>query len=146
MEQALPIGLATMKLNRSFSASMEKLFQKEFKLTKPQMLCISEIYNGPKTIGQITEALHLSYSTVSGIIDRLERDGWIKRVRDEEDRRVTWIQVTEQLGQIKESFYQHQERFYCSVLEGLEPEELDQMLRALTLLNERLEKRALEDK
>ncbi|WP_284640711.1 MarR family winged helix-turn-helix transcriptional regulator [Paenibacillus silviterrae] len=146
MEQALPISLATMKLSRSYTATMEKIFLKEFKLTKPQMLCISEISYGPKTIGQITEAMHLSYSTVSGIIDRLERDGWIRRVRDKEDRRVTWIQKTEQLEQIKVSLFEHQQRFYSSVLEGLEPAELDRMLQSLHLLSERLEKKVAEEK
>ncbi|TBL80037.1 MarR family transcriptional regulator [Paenibacillus thalictri] len=108
------------------------------------MSVIGQIYKAPKTIGQISEALQLSYSTVSGIIDRLERDEWIKRVRDQSDRRVIWIEKTEKLSQIRTTLSFFQENFFNSVLEGLDDEELDKIIRSLNLLNSQLEKKAGE--
>ncbi|WP_240762276.1 MarR family winged helix-turn-helix transcriptional regulator [Paenibacillus thalictri] len=144
MNRSLQISQSIQTLYRSYSLITERLFFNEYKLTKPQMSVIGQIYKAPKTIGQISEALQLSYSTVSGIIDRLERDEWIKRVRDQSDRRVIWIEKTEKLSQIRTTLSFFQENFFNSVLEGLDDEELDKIIRSLNLLNSQLEKKAGE--
>lgn len=33
-------------------------------------------------------------STATGVIDRLEQHGYVRRERDDEDRRVVWVQLT----------------------------------------------------
>jgi len=38
--------------------------------------------------------MHVSNPTVTGIVDRLEKSGYVKRVPDEKDRRVTNIIIT----------------------------------------------------
>jgi MarR family transcriptional regulator, organic hydroperoxide resistance regulator len=41
-------------------------------------------------------------STATGVVDRLEQHGYVRRVRDEEDRRVVWVQMTEAGSQLQE--------------------------------------------
>jgi DNA-binding MarR family transcriptional regulator len=141
MNQAIHISKSIHKLTRLYSATLEK-FLKELKLTKPQGMIIGQIYKEPRTIGQITEAVQLSYSTVSGIIDRLERDGWLQRVRDKLDRRVIWIQKTEKMDEIHNTLEFYQERFFDTVLADLDSDELDKIIASLDLLNSHLEKSA----
>lgn len=141
MNQAMQIGEAILKLSKLYRAKNEH-FLKEFKLTRPQLLTIGQIYQEPKTIGQISEAIQLSYSTVSGIIDRLERDGWIQRVRDKSDRRIIWIQKTEKIDEIANTLTYYREQFFQNVLEGLSGDEMDAILHSLQLLNAQLEKKA----
>jgi DNA-binding MarR family transcriptional regulator len=61
---------------------------------------------GPVTAGRIAELSGLSTGAVTGVIDRLERAGYVRRVRDPHDRRKVLVQVEvgdlEKFGQIFE--------------------------------------------
>jgi DNA-binding MarR family transcriptional regulator len=52
--------------------------------------------SGPVTIGQCAQHLNRAQSVVSEIIDQLERNGYLARVRDEGDRRRTLVWLTDQ--------------------------------------------------
>jgi len=68
-----------------------------YHITAPQLVCLTTIcQNGSMTTTHIAGQVHLSPSTVVGILDRLERQGWIQRVRDSRDRRVVNVTVTEE--------------------------------------------------
>ncbi|AHH93934.1 MarR family transcriptional regulator [Kutzneria viridogrisea] len=49
---------------------------------------------GPLTAGRIAELSGLSTGAVTGVIDRLERAGFVRRVRDPHDRRKVLVEVT----------------------------------------------------
>jgi DNA-binding MarR family transcriptional regulator len=69
---------------------------KQYGITVPQLVCLYEIYEkGVMTISVLSKNVHLSSSTLVGIIDRLEEKGFVRRTRDTEDRRVTFIDITE---------------------------------------------------
>lgn len=57
----------------------------------------------PLTAGQIAQLSGLSTGAVTGVIDRLERRGFVRRVRDPHDRRKVLVEVSE----IDESRYVH---------------------------------------
>ncbi len=72
-------------------------------LTSPQMRAMAvlaqpENLNG-MALKDLTLAMGLSQSTGSGIVDRLQRMGLLKRQPDENDRRLTRIVVTEGVKQ-----------------------------------------------
>ncbi|MEJ7598856.1 MAG: MarR family transcriptional regulator [Kofleriaceae bacterium] len=48
---------------------------------------------GPLTAGRIAEAMALTTGAVTGLIDRLERAGWVQRTRHEADRRQVLIEL-----------------------------------------------------
>ncbi|MEU4251347.1 MarR family transcriptional regulator [Amycolatopsis sp. NPDC026612] len=48
---------------------------------------------GPLTAGRIAELTGLSTGAVTGVIDRLEKVGLVRRVRDTEDRRKVLVEV-----------------------------------------------------
>ncbi|MFJ8964284.1 MarR family winged helix-turn-helix transcriptional regulator [Lentzea sp. NPDC102401] len=61
---------------------------------------------GPITAGRLAELSGLSTGAVTGVIDRLERAGFVRRVRDPHDRRKVLVEVTvgdvEKFGQLFE--------------------------------------------
>jgi DNA-binding MarR family transcriptional regulator len=114
-------------------------------ITPPQLMTLQQINKEPKTIGQIVNGLHLSYSTVSGIIDRLERDGWIHRERDEQDRRVIWIRKTEKMQAWVEGNSFFQETYYFEFLKGLSEEELSMLKKLNDLITTYMEKKVEEN-
>ena len=116
----------------------------EFGLTMPQIMVLKQVMCEPKTIGQIAKALDLSYSTISGIIDRLEREKFVERVRDEEDRRVIWIRKTDNIEKTMEKIPFFSEEYYRQLLAGLSEEELDMIIRSFTVIIEKIEQKVGE--
>ncbi|WP_330271294.1 MarR family transcriptional regulator [Lentzea sp. NBC_00516] len=61
---------------------------------------------GPITAGRLAELSGLSTGAVTGVIDRLEHAGFVRRVRDPNDRRKVLVEVTvgdvEKFGQLFE--------------------------------------------
>lgn len=65
-------------------------------ITAPQLVCLRAVVeNGPLTATAISREIHLSPSTVVGILDRLEDKGWVRRERGREDRRIVFVTATE---------------------------------------------------
>jgi len=67
-----------------------------FGMTGPQvtvMACLAT--RGPITLTELSRTLGMSHSTASGIVDRLEARGLVRRSEDATDRRRTAISVTE---------------------------------------------------
>jgi DNA-binding MarR family transcriptional regulator len=46
----------------------------------------------PWTAGKIAEALDLTTGAVTGLVDRLEKAGWVQRARHGVDRRQVWVE------------------------------------------------------
>jgi DNA-binding MarR family transcriptional regulator len=68
---------------------------KEFGVTGPQLWALRVIYTeGQLSMGKLSEKMYLHMSTVSGIVDRLEKKGYVERKRDVADRRVVKISLT----------------------------------------------------
>ena len=65
-------------------------------LTVPQMQTLSVLVQSDGlTMKELSERLRLAHSTVSGIIDRLERQHLVQRTIDPADRRYIRIRVSE---------------------------------------------------
>ncbi len=67
-------------------------------LTAPQMGALEELTREDGlSLKELSARMALSHSTVSGIIDRLERRGSVERRRDSEDRRYSRIFLSEEV-------------------------------------------------
>ena len=84
--------------------------------------------------------MDLSYSTVSGIIDRLEREELVERERDEQDRRVVWIRTTPKLKEFKNQVPIFSEEFYNEMFRDFSEGELDSIIITLETLIQKIEK------
>jgi len=72
-------------------------------LTGPQLLSLITIAEyGPLTSVELGKRIHLSPSTIVGILDRLENKGLIARNRDPHDRRKVYVSVLERGHEIAE--------------------------------------------
>ena len=94
-QRAKKIILALRKIMQHMDFHSRRL-NKCYGLTVPQIICLYEIFEkGVMTISVLSKSVHLSMSTLVGVIDRLEEKGFVKRTRDIKDRRITFIDITE---------------------------------------------------
>jgi MarR family transcriptional regulator, organic hydroperoxide resistance regulator len=92
------------------------------------------------TISELGEHLGLAHSTVSGLVDRLERDNWIIRRKCDEDRRRSRVHLTEQSKQFFQERVDSATDFWRQTMGQLTPEEQDGLIRSLQRLTEVMEK------
>jgi DNA-binding MarR family transcriptional regulator len=72
-----------------------KELNKVYNISSAQLNCLLTLYeNGPLPPSQIARWIMVNSSTVTGIIDRLEQKGLVKRMRISADRRVITIELT----------------------------------------------------
>jgi DNA-binding MarR family transcriptional regulator len=55
-------------------------------------------WTGPITAGEIGMHLGLSSGAVTGLLDRLETEGWVRRERDATDRRRVFVHLSHERG------------------------------------------------
>lgn len=93
---SIEIIVSIRKIVRSLNLE-SKSIQKDFGLSITQLLCMGHLQNNPNyqsTHKELMELLSLNSSTVSGIINRLEKRGYVVRLPKTGDRRVTFVTLT----------------------------------------------------
>lgn len=84
---------ALRRITRAIDVHSRALLQK-YKLTGPQLTVLKELARrGQAPIGELAKSTFLGAPTVTGVVDRLEREGWVARVSGKEDRRQTLITI-----------------------------------------------------
>ncbi|MCE5301420.1 MAG: MarR family transcriptional regulator [Spirochaetia bacterium] len=67
-------------------------------ITQAQWSVLNELKcagrHGTNTAAEIAQALHMDKPTISGVIKRLEKSGWINSVRDPKDARSKRLELT----------------------------------------------------
>ena len=67
---------------------------KDFNITIPQFTALQIlINNGNLTIGELSQKMALACSTITDLIDRMEKNQLVVRRKDEKDKRVVRIEV-----------------------------------------------------
>lgn len=108
-------------------------------LTFPQAQALSVLgAEGPMPISRLAEKTGNANSTISGIVDRLEKLELARRVRSETDRRVIYVEVTPQYEQLRERLKVGVNEYFDGLLERLEPGERNMVMNGLSLLDKAL--------
>jgi DNA-binding MarR family transcriptional regulator len=68
----------------------------EFELAPQQMIAVRMLGGGPRKMSDLAQALFCDNSNVTGIVDRLEERGLVRREAAEGDRRVKLLVLTEE--------------------------------------------------
>ena len=68
----------------------------EFELAPQQMIALRILGGGPRKMSELADALFCDNSNVTGIVDRLEERGLVRREAAEGDRRVKLLVLTEE--------------------------------------------------
>jgi DNA-binding MarR family transcriptional regulator len=72
-----------------------KELNKKYQVSAAQLNCILTLYEyGPLPPSKIANHMMVKSSTVTGVVDRLEKKGLAERLRTSADRRVITIQLT----------------------------------------------------
>lgn len=89
-------------------------------LTFPQAMVLTVLgEDGPVPISTLAERTGSANSTISGVVDRLEKLGLAKRERSESDRRVIYVGVTEKYRELHMRTKTNVSGYFSSLLETM---------------------------
>lgn len=123
-------------LHKSFKSHIVKEVC-SYGFTAPQVLLMHELYHNPGiTLNQLSKKISLSKSTVSGIIDRLEKGGYIIKETPEENRRIVKISLSEKALKHQEWINNIKTQHLAELFNKLGLEETEKIINAFRKLND----------
>lgn len=121
-------------IKKSVSSRFEKS-AKKYGFTAPQLSVIFHLHVMPSiTLHALSEHMGLTKSTVSGIVDRLEKQGVVKREIPKYNRRIVNLSISEEfkknndICKMKKEFMAD---FISESIKNTDPEEVEKMIYGL---------------
>jgi len=107
-----------------------------FNLTVPQFYTLIALINlgGSATMGVLSQELNQVSATMTGIIDRLVREGLVERSRSDEDRRAVLVTLTPQGYKVVEKAWAQSLNALDTALARLNETELNAATRLIDTL------------
>ncbi|MFD2628763.1 MarR family winged helix-turn-helix transcriptional regulator [Oceanobacillus kapialis] len=110
-----------------------------YPITSPQFIALQWLLEeGDLTIGELSNKISLAFSTTTDLVDRMERNELVERVRDSKDRRVVRIHVLEKGESIIEEVIQKRQEYLGEVLEKFSSEQTEQLSELLDFLHQEM--------
>ncbi len=112
----------------------------DLNLTIHQFTALQILINhGDMTVGELSQKMALACSTITDLIDRMEKSQLVVRQKDEKDRRVVRIQVLEDGHQLVEKVLVQRVDFLESKLNNFDDSEKQILDNVLSKLYEAIE-------
>lgn len=108
----------------------------DFNITHPQFSALLALIEaGEITMGELCQRLFLACSTVTNLIDRMERNSYVERFKDTKDRRVIRLRVLPGGMAIYENVLKTRKAYLESILCNLQDQEKEQLVSSLQQLH-----------
>lgn len=121
------------------SRRLTKHLAREFGLTGPQLTVIKLLEQlGDLSLSSLSSRIKANNSTVTGIIDRMERESLVKRERSETDRRIVLIRLTAKGRKLAESIEVEPMEIFRQALESLPRKDIEDLFRILGAVQQRV--------
>lgn len=109
-------------------------FFSQYGISNTKFNVLAILYNGPKEgmmLSDIGEQMLVTKGNITGLIDRLEKHGFVRRVRDDVDRRKVMAVITEKGMQFTKELMENYKQWTKDVMMGLDTEEKNELIRIL---------------
>lgn len=110
----------TKKISEAFGRWLEK-----DNITRIQWIALYFIYTrGPQSQRELSMLMEINDSSAMRLIDRLEREHWVSRVRSNEDRRVMKVVLTQEGEALIAKLLPIGDDFSQLLIKDIDPDEL----------------------
>ena len=109
----------------------------DFKLTYPQYITLLSLYeHGTMSVKEVGETLDLDSGTLTPLMKRMEREGWITRTRSTEDERRVDISLTKKAVNSRDAIFEHVGE--CTRLLDIPQSEYDAIRKQVAFVDQQL--------
>ena len=134
------ISLRIGRIKRAFRVEFEKRAE-ALDITKPQYHVLSRLWNGDGVLTSvIAKDVCITVSTMTGVLDRLEAKGYIRRAASVTDRRAVEIWLTNEGRAMQKPLIKIIADINNKALDGFSEEQRERFLKALDKVGDNLDK------
>lgn len=96
-----------------------------YTITPPQFVALQWLFEeGDMTIGELSNKMYLAFSTTTDLVDRMEKNELVKRVKDPNDRRVVRIHLLAEGERIIDEVIKKRQGYLKEVLRDYSEQEV----------------------
>lgn len=107
-----------------------------YTITPPQFVALQWLFeHGDMTIGDLSNKMYLAFSTTTDLVDRMEKNEMVVRIREEQDRRVVRIKLLKEGERVIEEVIQKRREYLNTVLENFSEDESEKFAALLEKLH-----------
>ncbi len=139
MENQLPIGLRFSLLHRAFRRKMDALLA-EKELTGVQfgvlMALVRMEKEGAEEISQraLEERARVTHATMTEILKRLEKKGFLRSEQSQRDRRFKCIHASDKAYRLKDELAETENETFSWLCRGLSGQQVEDLLACIDLM------------
>jgi len=124
--------IATIEKDMRYIAGIIKQKGREllsdYTITPPQFVALQWLFeDGDMTIGELSNKMYLAFSTTTDLVDRMEKNQLVKRVKDPNDRRVVRIHLLDEGKVLIDEVIKKRQVYLQEVLANYTFEEIEQL-------------------
>jgi DNA-binding MarR family transcriptional regulator len=133
--------ISGVRANQAANDAFDEVAFQKLGINRTDGRCLDIIENqGPLTAGRLAELSGLTTASVTAVLDRLEKAGYARRVRDDKDRRQVIVELVPQFARRAERIWAPLGKDATAMMERMSIDELELLrdfFRDGTELNER---------
>ncbi len=112
-----------------------------FPITPPQFVALQWLKEeGNMTIGELSNKIFLAFSTTTDLIDRMEKNLLVERIKDNRDKRVVMIHLLDKGSNIIQDVIERRRDYLASILSDMNKEQMTQIEDSLRILFNSMDK------
>ncbi len=112
-----------------------------YTITPPQFVALQWLFeHGDMTIGELSNRMFLAFSTTTDLVDRMEKNSLVKRVRNTQDRRVVQIHLLSEGERVIEEVIDKRRHYLNTVLADFDEQQVKVFSDLLTKLHQEMKK------
>ena len=133
-EHRMRVWLALLGCFTSVERTLRSRFTHDFQSSLPRYDVLTALAQFPDglTMGQVARKLMVTKGNITGVIGRLESNGYIVRSTSAEDRRVQLVRLTDEGRELWERMHAAYREVVEHVLQGLSDADAQKLARQLT--------------
>jgi DNA-binding MarR family transcriptional regulator len=113
----------------------------DYTITPPQFVALQWLFeDGDMTIGDLSTKMYLACSTTTDLIDRMEKNDLVERIKDTNDRRVVRIHLLDEGKRIIDEVIKKRQQYLEEVLLNFSAEEIQVLQDNLIKLHHEMRK------
>ncbi|PLS01338.1 MarR family winged helix-turn-helix transcriptional regulator [Neobacillus cucumis] len=110
-----------------------------YKITPPQFVALQWLFeDGDMTIGELSNKMYLACSTTTDLVDRMEKNLLVERVKDPSDRRVVRIHLLEEGKRIIDEVIKKRQAYLDEILKNFSMDEILLLQSSLSKLHQEM--------
>lgn len=132
-KESIRTWLRLLSCEATVERRLRSRFREHFTVTLPQFDVLSELQRAsePLTMSQLSSELMVSNGNITGVVDRLEKGGFVTRDRSLQDRRIQYIALTESGAKEFQRMARRHEKWLAELFAGLTLSDMGELQKLL---------------